>query len=186
MAVPKLRSSSEPLDPDLAREVREIGERIAGLQRRVEDLGKGARPTSGEEALERFRNLLNTLENEPVEDGIHHPAEPLLRAYWEEYPGHLPWDDAVADGTQTSLFADFLRIAGRVRPTPESLRSRLLQEGLASPSIEVRDAAVQAAELWADAAAVGALYRHREEVAWLAAYIERIKGEIGPGSGVGA
>ncbi len=186
MAVPKLRSSSDPLDPDLAREVREIGERIAGLQRRVEDFGKRSGATSGEEARGRFRNLLDTLLNEPVEDGIHHPAEPLLRAYWEEYPGHLPWSDAVGDDAHPSLFADFLRIASRVRPAPESLRARLLQEGLASPSLEVRDAAVQAAESWADAVAVEALGGHREEVAWLAAYIERIKSEIGSGLRVGA
>lgn len=173
------RPTSAPLDPDLGRQFRQLGETIAALQRQVDELHKLAGKGSAGGAVAHLRNLLRTLALEPVEDGVNHPAEALLEAYWEEHPDHLPWSEALEEAARPSLFADFLRLAGRVRPSERKLRDRLLEEGLASVSVEVRDAAAQAAELWADSSAAAALARHREDVPWLADYIERVKREIG-------
>lgn len=71
------------------------------------------------------------------------------------------------------LLADFLRLAGRVHPDAQ-LRTELLEQSLASEDIQVRDAAVQAAELWADSSSVSALRQHQEKAPWLADYIQRV------------
>lgn len=173
------RPSPIPIDPDLVAEVRRLGDRIASLQRMLEERGKGSDDGFSPESVGRFRQMLLVLTQEPVEDGVNHPAQPLLQAYFAETPRYLPWAEALRGAQpRPSLFADFLRIAGRVEPPDALLRDRLLEEGLASESVDVRDAATQAAELWATASAAEILRRHQEKVPWLADYIERVISDI--------
>jgi hypothetical protein len=70
--------------------------------------------------------------------------------------------------------ASVLRLLGRVDEVSPSLRAKLVTEGLASPSIEFRDAAVQAAELWDDADLATTLLNHKETTSWLAEYIGNV------------
>lgn len=186
MAVPMQRPTSAPLDGDVARQLRQMGKAIAALQRRVDELDRRSAEVSAAEAVGKLRNLLRVLASEPVEDGRNHPAEVLLRGYWEEHPDHLSWSEALEGAERPGLFADFLRLAGRVRPSGKNLRDRILEDGLASASVEVRDAAVQAAELWADSSAAAALARHHEDVPWLADYIDRVRREIGSSDRAGS
>lgn len=180
MAIPMQRPVASQLDPELARELRRIGDAIAELQRKLEEPKRRKASTSAE-AIQDFRRVLASLSSEAVEDGKNHPAEPLLQAYWQSHRGPLPWQEALSGaGHSASLFADFLRLAGRVRPEEAQLCERLLTEGIASDNLEVRDAAVQAVELWADPSLAETLRRHREEVPWLADYIERVLRDLSP------
>jgi hypothetical protein len=54
------------------------------------------------------------------------------------------------------------------------LRTCILRQTLRSPSVEVRDAAVQAAELWADSDSLRCLREQRETTPWLADYIKKV------------
>lgn len=172
------RPVTSPLDPDLVRQVRELGRVTARLQRMVEERDKRSSEDSAAESAGKFRQILHALTREPVEDGVNHSIQPLLQAYLAENPRHLPWTEALG-GVQPwpSLHADFLRVAGRVR-ADAGLRDRLLEEGLDSESVEVRDAATQAAALWGHASAAEILQRHHERVPWLAEYKERVISDI--------
>lgn len=180
------RSSKPGVDPTLAQQLRELGQTIARLQRQVQKLEEQknrppAQVPAG--AIRDFRRLLACLESEPVEDGVSHSAEPLLQSYLSDFSGMLPWQEALGGEPSARILSDFLRLAGRVHPDSQ-LKAKLLEQGLASENIEVRDAAVQAAELWADPGTVSALRQHQERVPWLADYIQRvildIVGDAGP------
>ena len=53
-------------------------------------------------------------------------------------------------------------------------RVELVRDGLATEGVEIRDAAVQAAEAWGDLGMVEVLESHREPVAWLRDYVRSV------------
>jgi len=68
-----------------------------------------------------------------------------------------------------------LRCLGRLdNPLTEEWRASLVEAALASPDVEVRDAAAQAAELWNDERSHEVLRQHNETEPWLRAYIEEV------------
>jgi len=71
-----------------------------------------------------------------------------------------------------------LRLLGRVRIDDGELRRRLVETGLASSNAEVRDAAVQAAEQWADPSLASLLRSHKEPVDWLADYVQVVARDL--------
>ncbi|MGH9802359.1 MAG: hypothetical protein ACRD82_18500, partial [Blastocatellia bacterium] len=70
--------------------------------------------------------------------------------------------------------AGLLRLLSRQKPFTEAWRLQVIQSGLSSSSIELRDAAVQAAESWEDVSAARLLRAHNEPCAWLADYSSRV------------
>ena len=70
--------------------------------------------------------------------------------------------------------ADLLRLLSRQKPFTGDWRLRVIQIGLSSQNIELRDAAVQAAESWEDPGVIELLKSHKENCAWLADYISRV------------
>jgi len=119
--------------------------------------------------------LWTSFELEPVEDGMEHPAEEIigeaLRS--QEAERVLDWlRDFCTDAAQPSFAASTLRCLGRhdyVGTT--SRRVGLVRDSLAMDSVEIRDAAVQAAESWADSDFVEVLRSHTEPEPWLQQYI---------------
>lgn len=140
--------------------------------------------------------VLGALDREFVLDGMDHGAESTLDDLLREAPG-LAFE-AFVDLTRSGdhrLAADLLRLLGRspavaASPSPYFATSRrfLLVRALESPSVDVRDAGVCAAETWGDLGLVPVLRGHRDPVAWLAEYAVAVAADVeadragGPGA----
>lgn len=122
--------------------------------------------------------LLAAVDSEPVENGVHHPAERDLAVFVDKYTARHIVDVLWTPSIKSSRSAALLRLLGRVPAVEASSRLRAVENGLASASIEVRDAAMQAAESWADLSLVQLLRNHQEPVAWLADYAARVARDI--------
>ena len=140
-------------------------------------------PPSPEQIRVRLDSMLSAaFEAEPVEDGVAHPAEHILdRA--------LDTDDQTAvlgvvaalcmDTARPGFSAATLRCLGRLtRPGSSAWRSDVVRRALTHSGVELRDAAVQAAESWGDAELVGVLRAHRETEPWLAEYITEVTEDL--------
>ncbi|MCI0561311.1 MAG: hypothetical protein MN733_22725 [Nitrososphaera sp.] len=117
------------------------------------------------------------LEADPIEDGYSHPAEALLEKAIRDSGRHAgDWLSGMlsSDRWSASFRAGLLRLLSRQTPLTEEWRLRVIQLGLSSPNIELRDAAVQAAESWEGAGVMQILQGHREPCTWLADYISRV------------
>tara|TARA_R110000868_G_scaffold90971_1_gene252155 strand:- start:98 stop:544 length:447 start_codon:yes stop_codon:yes gene_type:complete len=116
-----------------------------------------------------FGQLLATLESEAVEDGVSHPGEAVV-------------SQIVSNGEASSLVdatidrpgsnaASIVQLLGRLSPIEQPSRTKLISHALNSQDIQLRDAAVQAIELWEDETMIPLLATHREPVTWLSDYI---------------
>lgn len=125
--------------------------------------------------------LLRALEAEPIEDGRCHVGEDTLAAATRLLGGAVDnWLAGIADRARNPAErAAILRLAGRCGlPGGGAARRHLVNDSLASSHVEVRDAAVQAAESWEDPSLVEVLEAHREPVAWLADYIAQVLDDL--------
>ena len=129
-----------------------------------------------------FANLIYSFEEEPVEDGMDHPAEGIITEATEmENRQHiLVWlSDFCKDTDQPSFAASLLRCLGRLEDVgTHSWRAELVRAGLSADDVEIRDAAVQAAELWGDAGFIDILNSHNEPEPWLRGYIVSVVGDL--------
>ena len=149
-----------------------VGEWFA-LGHNLTDWQEEATDSRGQERL--AARLQASFEVESVEDGMGHPAEEIigeaLRSAEDERI--LDWfRDFCTDAAQPSFAASALRCLGRhdyVGTT--SWRVGLLHDSLAMDSVEIRDAAVQAAESWGDSDFIEVLRSHIEPEPWLRQYI---------------
>lgn len=123
--------------------------------------------------LRRIATLKAAIEAEPVEDGTSHPAERVIA---ETMAGHEAegFVTALLEAAPGSLQASILRLLGREPVRDASLRCRVIEAGLSSADVQIRDAVVQAAESWEDGACIDLLRRHEEPVKWLADYIHDV------------
>lgn len=117
-------------------------------------------------------------ESEPLEDGMDHPADRLLAEHLNEDTGTriLEWiREWCRDTTNAAFAASVLQcVARQQRPGPASWRAELVREGLATPRVEIRDAAAKAADSWKDSELLPILEGHREPVPWLADFIRDV------------
>lgn len=105
------------------------------------------------QGLSHLRNSLYTsFEAEPLEDGIDHPAEEIIGDAIRSTDNArvLDWLFAASlDAEHPTFSASILRCLGRQRcPGTDSWRTELVQKALSIDDVEIRDAALQAAELW--------------------------------------
>ena len=115
-----------------------------------------------------IRAIEQDLLEDPIESGMAHSAEQLLAQHLLRYNEEgLFW---AVRNNRPSASADFLKILGRSTCISSQLRKQLVAFGLASDSLALRDAAVQAVDNWEDGALVGILREHREPIAWLQQY----------------
>ncbi len=118
-----------------------------------------------------------------LEDGMFHPAEEIigeaLRAA-EDKPV-LDWFRTFSlDAEQPSFAASVLRCLGRQTPPgTDSWRTELVRDGLSMDDVEIRDAAVQAAESWGDRSLADVMKAHSEAEPWLREYIENVISDLG-------
>lgn len=142
----------------------------------VHDLTERQEEPTDNRGRERLAvRLQASFEVEPVEDGMGHPAEEIIGEALRspEAERVLDWlRDFCTDAAQPSFAASVLRCLGRhdyVGTT--SWRVGLVRDSMAMDSVEIRDAAVQAAESWGDSDFVDVLRPHTESEPWLRQYI---------------
>lgn len=147
------------------------------------DAGRPDAPVSRNERVERFADRLRwAFDAEPFEDGMDHPAdevpESALRS--EERAAILARLASLYGGAESPTFvASVLRCLGRRRPGTTEWRVGVVRTALAHDHLEVRDAALQAAESWAGVEMVRVLAARDEPVAWLAESIDRVVRDLG-------
>lgn len=130
------------------------------------------------ESLERGQlesRLWWAFESEPLEDGMDHPADRLLaeRLNEDAEAQALEWiRDLCMDTTNATFAASVMQcVARQPRPGTASWRTELVRSGLATPHVEIRDAAAKAADSWKDSELLAILEGHTEPVPWLADFI---------------
>lgn len=132
-------------------------------------------PPEDQAKTKLIAKLYGAFESEPLEDGMYHPAERIIGDALRtvEDLQVLRWLKALSlDTSAPSFAASVFRCLGRQNnPGTDPWRVGLVQDGLAVDNVEIRDAAVQAAEWWGNQGIRDVLKSHTEPVAWLRAYI---------------
>ncbi len=127
--------------------------------------------------------LRAAFEEDPLEDGMHHPAEKIIADALRGTDDSkvLTWLKAFSlDSARASIAASVLQCLGRQdHPGTERWRVGLVRDGLAARDVEIRDAAVQAAELWGDRGMLTVLSAHTEPEPWLRDYVRDVAGDLG-------
>jgi hypothetical protein len=127
--------------------------------------------------FERFRQqLLAKFDAEPVEDGCIHAAETILERALKQHGADAErWIERLLAQQDASFAAAVIKCVGRLKsPGSQAWRLALLDRALAHSAAEIRDAAVQAAELWGDLQAIEVLRKHEQQEPWLRDYVERV------------
>lgn len=127
--------------------------------------------------------LAAAFESEPIEDGMDHPAEHVIAAALdsEDPDVVLRWIRSICLDTTRPAFAAgvLLCVARQPRVGTAGWREELVRGGLAVDDVEVRDAAMQAAEYWGHSGLRPVLAAHTEPVAWLDEYRHGVVEDLG-------
>ena len=128
--------------------------------------------------------LRSSFDTEYLEDGVVHPAEQIIKNALTSVNSQDVYEwlgEIVADVGHTQLAASVLRCLGRCKLEPLAWRVEIVQTALASNDLELRDAAVQAAETWGEIEFCDILKHHSEVVPWLGSYIEEVSRDLESG-----
>ena len=175
---PTMNQSSEPYD---AHFLPAVG-RVDVLGSRQEEAQVIA--LAPEERARLLYPLRAAFEAEPVEDGMDHPAEEIIREALhctEDQRGVLEWLRTFSlDAERPNFAASVLRCLGRqARPGTDSWRTALVRSALIMDDAEIRDAAVQAAESWGGQDMRNVLEAHNEPLDWLRNYVRDVIEDLG-------
>ena len=132
-----------------------------------------------EQVRDRLDAMLSAaFEAEPVEDVVAHTAEQILARALDTGDRSTMLDVVAAlcvDTARPGFSAATLRCLGRLTlPGSSAWRSALVRDALAHPAVEIREAAVQAAESWRDPTHISILRSHDETEPWLRKYVEAV------------
>ena len=134
--------------------------------------------TSDQEGKRELQDKLSlSLEETPFEDGINHPAESIIdRALKSTDEQTLcTWlKEFVLDVDHPTFASEVLRCLSRTEIGSTAWRTKVVQECLAKGDIQMRDAAVQAAESWGGSHFCRVLRDHVETLSWLRDYLEEV------------
>jgi hypothetical protein len=130
--------------------------------------------TKGHDRRSFLDRLHASFDAEPLEDGMDHAAEQLITVALasEDPDAVLQWIRSACLESESPAFAaaTFLCVARQPEIGTATWRAELVHRGLASDDIELRDAAIQAAESWGDTGLRQILAAHSEPVSWLDEY----------------
>ena len=122
---------------------------------------------------EIFQGIRQSLEDEPLEDGVSHAAEGILRQ------AILDWKSEVATALMPSgddeIDGSLMQCLGRLESAlvlPWALD--VARACLQSHSARVRGAAVKAIELWDTPDSLSLLRDHKDQAPWLTQHVERL------------
>ena len=127
--------------------------------------------------------LRAAFEAEPLEDGMDHPAEQIIKEalQFSENQQIFDWlKDFSLDTERPNFAASVLRCLGRqTNLGTYSWRAEIIRRGLTVDSVEIRDAVVRAAESWGDRNLASILKSHHESESWLREYILNVIDDLG-------
>lgn len=138
---------------------------------------RGAEPIAIPDGLViHLRDVHQSLQQEPVLDGFDHPGLTILIDAFGNYPDAAArWmKDQLANPARASVAADILRLLCRFKPGTPVWRSEIVATALQSNADELRDAAIQAVESWAEPELVMLLEGHADAAPWLADYAAQV------------
>ena len=132
------------------------------------------------------RSLYAAFENEPLEDGMEHPAVGIIAdalGSGDKQACLESLREFALDARQPVFAASVLRCLGRLPELgTEEWRIGLVRTALTKKNVQIRDAAVQAAEHWADHGLIEVLKDHSdtEPEPWIADYVDMVINDITP------
>ena len=131
------------------------------------------------------RALHSVFDESPLEDGMDHPADALIDHALCSDAGQrvLEWLRVMSlDQAHPTFASSVLRCMGRqAHPGTLAWRTELVRDALNVEEAKIRDAAVQAAESWADPELHDVLALHREPLSWLRNYIHDVLADLAGG-----
>lgn len=134
----------------------------------------------------RLRNLLYAaFEAEPLEDGIDHPAEDIIGNAIRSTGSDRVFDwlyRACFDVEHPTFSASVLRCLGRqISLGTKSWRTKLLRKALTMDDVEIRDAALHAAEFWggSEMRDILKVRVQTEPLSWLRDYMQDVIEDLG-------
>lgn len=128
-------------------------------------------------------DLDSAFDDIPLESCVAHPADEILARALQKAASNPAIFQFIRefclDFSRPDLAASVLRCLSR-QPAPQNpaWRMGLVRDSLASKSLDVRDAAVQAADSWQDDGMVSILQSHQEPEPWLQEYIDEIVADL--------
>ncbi len=115
--------------------------------------------------------LYSAFEEEPFENGMDHPADQIIEDALRSSRDERILEQFSAlclDIERPNVASSILRCLGRQTDIGNAAwRAGLVRDALATADIEIRDAAVHAAESWGGAEIVDVLISHNEPEPWL-------------------
>ena len=125
-----------------------------------------------------FHGLSNSYASDPIEDGVDHPSEVMIEEALNssENPAVLQLLQRIALNKDKPYFSSsVLRSLCRIsQPGTSSWRRDLIRSALLIDDVQIRDAAIQAAEHWGGSAISKVLSQHEEPVPWLRQYADDV------------
>ena len=123
-------------------------------------------------------SLYLAFEAEPFENGMDHPADQIIENALRSTRDERILEQFGAlclDIERPSFASSILRCLGRQTNMGNAAwRAGLVRDALATADIEIRDAAVHAAEFWGGAKIVDVLMSHNEPEPWLRDYVREV------------
>ncbi len=131
----------------------------------------------------QFSNRLHAaFEASQLESGMSHPAERIIATALRSSKNRQVFDwlkSFSLDEEHPGFAASVLRCLGRqTKPGTYSWRAELIRRALTADNVEIRDAAVGAAESWGDRESASILKSHREPEPWLREYISDVISDL--------
>ncbi len=133
-----------------------------------------------EQRYRSFRSkLIATLLDEPIEDGVTHPAEHLIdKALRIDSADCQNWlSQALVElyPTRPTLGASIVRCIGRLDyERVGEWGMHVVDDALRNRDVEVREAAIRALEAWGGRAALEMLRGHKDTKDWLNEYVQQV------------
>ena len=125
-----------------------------------------------------FGELFSSFESEPIEDGSDHPSELIVQNALITERGesvlHCLRDFSLNE-SQPSFSSSVIRCLARFSDLgSNSWRTELISRALRLSDVQIRDAAVQAAEHWGGESIRNVLSQHQEPIPWLRKYADDV------------
>ena len=154
---------------------------IVAADRFAWTIGKG-----GPDLIEKQNKLpiwlYSALEDEPFENGMDHPADQIIEDALRSTGDERILEQLGAlclDIERPSFASSILLCLGRQTDIGNAAwRAGIVRDALAADDVEIRDAAVHAAEFWGGTEIVDALISHNEPESWLRDYIREVVDDL--------
>ena len=146
-------------------------------------LSQHLRESANRATAKRLEDRLRaSFESDVFEDGMDHPAEQIIATALQSSDVEVfHWFRSFSLNDEHPCFASsVLRCLGRHKdPGSSAWRINLVRDALDVDNLEIRAAAVQAVESWADQDLVHILETHKEPDRWLFSYIQDVTKDLG-------